>query len=169
LGIRYFRFNEGLIFGSVGNGAEFGQNGGADEAYLNIHCTNDLIGPQIGARFDYLWWGNLGLYATPKMGIFCNKISTRAHLYSGDGLEGYDIYGQDTDFSFLAQIDAGVTYAISNNWRLFAGYRLIAVTGVTLGDNQFPHYLAATDELAVPDTNGDLILHGGIAGVEWRY
>ena len=168
-GIRYFRFNEGLIYGSVADGFQFGDNGGADEAYLNIQSKNDLLGPQIGVRLDYQLWRSLGLYATPKMGIFANKVSTRAHLYSGDGLEGYDIHGQDTDFSFLAQIDAGVTYAINNNWSLFMGYRLIAVSGVTLSDNQIPHYLAATDELAVPDTNGDLILHGGMAGLEFRF
>jgi len=169
VGIRYFRFNEGLIYGSVEDGFNFGDNGGANEAYLNIQSTNDLLGPQIGVRMDYQLWNNFGLYATPKMGIFGNRVHTRAHLYSGDGLEGYDIYGNACDFSFLAQIDAGVNYAITDNWRVFLGYRLIAVSGITLSDNQFPHYLAATDELAVPDTNGDLILHGGMAGVEFRY
>jgi hypothetical protein len=168
-GVRYFRFTEGLIYGSVGNGAEFGDNGGADEAYLNIHCTNNLFGPQIGLRADYALTERFGLYAAPVMGIFANQINTRSHLYTGNGLEGYDIHGQTENFSFLAQLDVGVNYQFTDHWRAFLGYRLIAATGIAMSDNQIPHYLAATDELAQPDVNGDLILHGGVAGLEFRY
>ena len=45
-GIRYFRFDESLIYGSVMAGHHFGDDGGADEAYLSFSSTNNMVGPQ---------------------------------------------------------------------------------------------------------------------------
>jgi len=175
-GVRYFRFDENVTFASVAGdaavtvgGAEFGNNGGIDEAYYDVRCENNLVGFQIGARGDYFVNDRLGVYLTPKFGIYGNSIDGRSHLHTGSGDEAFDIRSNKDDVSFLASIDLGMEYQLNDHWRAFVGYRALAVTGVALSDNQFPAFMAATDEMADIDSNGELILHGGFGGVEWRF
>ena len=174
-GFRFFRFDESLVFGSVAGanavnpGAEFGNNGGEDEAYLDIRCENNLIGFQIGLRGDYFITDNFGLFALPKLGLYANEINSRARLYSGDGVEAFDIRSNENDFTMLASIDLGIEYQISSGWKAYAAYRAVAVSGIALSDDQFPAFIAAADELADIDTNGDLLLHGAVLGLEYRY
>ena len=174
-GARWFRFDDRLVFGSVAGAnaltpnAEFGNNGGVDEAYLNIRCQNNLIGFQLGVRGDYYLTEKLGLYVTPKFGIYANDINTRSQLYAGDGTVAFDIRSNEAHFSLLAQLDAGGSYQLNNNWRAFAGYRVIGVTNVALTDNQIPAFIAADDEFADVDTNGSLIVHGALTGLECRF
>ncbi len=173
-GVRYFRFDDSLIFGSVAGGSEFGDNagpnvGGAAQAYLSSRAVNNLVGFQIGARADYYLTPGFSVFATPKIGIYGNSISVRNRLYTGDGIEGFDITGNSVDFSMLAQIDLGMSYQFHPNWRAFLGYRAIAVTQVALADNQFLPFLADTQGFGDPKTNGSLVLHGAFAGLECRF
>ena len=174
-GVRYFRFDESVIFGAVAGasaitpGAEFGNNGGVDEAYLDIRCENNLVGFQIGLRGDYYCTDDVSFFAVPKLGVYGNEINHRAQLYSGNGDVGFDINSNEDDVSILAQIDLGLSWQFAPRWRAFGGYRAIAVSGIALSDDQFPAFLAATDELEDIDTNGDLILHGAFAGAELTF
>ena len=175
-GFRYFRFDESVIFGSVAGdaaitpgGAEFGNNGGVDEAYLDIRCENNLVGFQVGARGDYYCTDDVSLFLAPKLGVYGNEINSRSRLYTGSGISAFDIESNEDDFSFLAQVDLGASYQFAPHWRLFGGYRAIAVSGIALADNQFPAFIAAADEFADIDTNGDLILHGAFLGLELNY
>lgn len=168
-GARFLKFDESLIYGSVDAGFNFGDNGGLNEAYLDVDAENNLVGAQIGVQVDYCPLGRWNLFATPKIGIYGNDVSTRSRLYDGAGNVSFDIAGHKTDFAMLAQLDLGLSYQVSCNLRAFGGYRAIAVTGVALADNQIPFYIAAADEFADPDTNGSLILHGAFAGLEWSF
>lgn len=170
-GVRFFRFDETLRFESVQGGVEFGQNGGANEVALQSRCVNNLVGFQIGSRIDYNVWGNFGIYALPKFGIYGNGASARNVLYTGDGFTQFDIAGSRTDFSTIAQLDLGGTYTFGKccNWRAFAGYRVMGITNVALADNQFLPFLADAAGFADVKTNGSLILHGGYTGLEYRF
>ncbi|MBI3468464.1 MAG: hypothetical protein HY000_36140 [Planctomycetes bacterium] len=176
-GVRWFRFDERLIFASVAGdgavvnagGSEFGNNLGIDEAYLRSRAQNDLVGPQIGAWANYYITPRFSMFAQPKFGIYGNSISVRSHLYSGDGITAFDYSGSKTDVSFLGQVDLGATIQLTDNWRLRGGYRAIAVSGIALSDEQIPHFLAAADEFQQVDSNGSLILHGAFVGADWRF
>ena len=173
-GVRFLRFDEGLVFGSVAGdaatvnagGSEFGNNGGVDEAYLDIRTENNLVGFQIGAMLEWQTASRLGFFVTPKIGIYDNEIQARSRLYSGDGVTAFDIQSTESHFSFMAQLDVGLTWDWNDRVRLFGGYRAIAATGIALADNQIPAFIAAADEFADIDTNGNLILHGAFFGVE---
>jgi hypothetical protein len=169
LGLRYLKFDESLIYGSLDSGFDWGDNGGLNEAYLDVSASNEMVGAQFGILADYALTERLGMYVTPKIGLFGNDIETRSRLYDGAGNLGFDILGSKEDVSFLAQLDIGLNFWLHDNWRLFGGYRAIAVTGVALSDNQIPFYIAAADEFADPDTNGSLILHGAVLGFECAY
>lgn len=165
-GVRYFKFDDSLIFGSVAGGFEFGQDP-SEQAYISSRAVNNMVGFQIGGRSDFYVTQKLSVFGTPKIGIYGNSINVRNRFYLGDGTEGFDITARSTDVSFLASIDLGVAYQFSSHWRAFVGYRALAVTQVALADNQYLPYLAATNDFGDAKTNGSLILHGGMAGLEF--
>jgi hypothetical protein len=168
-GVRWLRFDERLIFGSVAGGSEFGSNGGANEAYLNIREENNLVGFQLGTVLSYYVLPRLRLYATPVVGIFGNDIRQRVHLYRGDGVEGFDLLSQKTDFSFLGQLDAGLSWQFAEHWRAFGAYRVIGISGIALADEQIPPFLIDAPAIQDIDSNGNLILHGAVFGVQFCY
>ncbi|HQU43942.1 MAG TPA: BBP7 family outer membrane beta-barrel protein [Pirellulales bacterium] len=167
-GLRYFRFQDGLIFGGV-NSTNFSDGGGAYAAYLNTNVTNNLAGIQLGSRIDYFVVPRVRLYAQPMVGLFGNEVSMREHLYSGDGAQGFDVLARRSTVSTLAQIDVGAGYQVTPRFSAFAAYRLMGVTRVGLTDNQIPPFWADQQGMQNIKTNGDLILHGVMVGGMWNF
>jgi hypothetical protein len=168
-GVRFFKFDENLLWTSVAGGFNLGDNGGADQANINVHCENDLIGVQWGAVFSYRFGKHLSVFATPKIGIFGDAAESESRYYRGDGVVGYDITGHKDTVSFLGSLDVGLNYDLGCNWSFVAGYRVVAVSGIALADNQLPYFLAATNDFADTKVNGDLIVHGVFLGASFRY
>jgi len=180
LGVRYFRFDENLVFSSVIDGSTFGANGGADEASLGIRDENNLIGFQIGTRLDYYLTQDLSFFATPKIGIYGNDIQQRVSLASGDGLVGiatpvggpvddFPFESSKTDVAVLGELDLGFNWQMTQRWSVFGGYRLVAVSGLALSDEQIPAFLVDYPAINEIDSNGHLLLHGGFAGVQYAF
>ena len=163
LGFRYFRFTEDLIFGSTTFGGTFDSNGGADSAFVNFHCVNNLYGPQIGSVFNMNFTDRWSVYLVPKMGIYGNQMITRSSIYTGNGVSAYDQTARQSDFSTLGQIDAGMTYAFRPNLRWYLGYRVVGVSNVVLGEPQF------TPSVGEIKNSSSLILHGGNVGLAWMF
>lgn len=167
-GVRYFRFQDGLIFGAV-NSNNFSDAGGAYAAYLNTNVTNSLVGFQLGTRVDYFVLPRVRLYAQPMVGFYGNQVTMREHLYSGDGAQGFDVFAARNTVSTLGQIDVGAGYQITPRFSAFAAYRLIGVSRVGLADNQIPAFWADQQGMSQLKTNGDLILHGVLMGGMWNF
>ena len=168
-GVRFFNFNENLLWTSVAGGFNYGDNGGADQANLNVQCENDMVGFQIGSLVKYNLNNKLSVFALPKMGIYGNYASAESRYYRGDGIVGFDITGHKDTVSFIGSMDLGLDYQINRHWSVVGGYRVVAATGVALSDNQIPHYLAAADEFSDVKTNGDLIVHGAFVGATFSF
>ena len=167
-GVRYFRFQDGLIFGGV-NSTNFSDAGGAYAAYLNTNVTNGLAGIQLGSRIDYFVLPRVRLYAQPMVGLFGNQVSMREHLYSGDGAQGFDVMAHRSTVSTLGQIDVGGGYQLTPRFSAYAAYRLMGITRVGLADNQIPAFWADQQGMQNIKTNGDLILHGVMIGGMWNF
>ncbi|NIL96289.1 MAG: BBP7 family outer membrane beta-barrel protein [Planctomycetales bacterium] len=177
-GIRYFRFEDYLQFGSVEGTANFGDDDGRWEAYVESEVENHLIGAQIGALIDYHLTHCWTIYARPKVGLYGNHINQDFRVRRGDDLEvgqntitgeWYPVASNKNDISFLAEIDLGVRWDFSSNWSAFAAYRAIAVTGVALSDEQIPHYLADIAGVRDIDSGSSLIVHGVVAGLQFQF
>ncbi len=178
LGARWFRFHEDLTFGARNaSGTGFGGEGD-DEAYLRDKVTNNLVGFQFGMEARQYLGYNLWLAATPKMGLFGNHIDNRFLAYNGDGVNAtstasgqrFPAASQDDVFSFLGEINVQLDWQFHANCTAFLGYRFLAMTGMALADSQFAAgEMADLAELATIDHNGDLILHGAFAGLEFQY
>jgi hypothetical protein len=168
-GVRLFKFDESLLWTSVAGGFNLGDNGGADQASLKVHCENDLAGFQVGANVNCRLNDRLSIFAVPKMGIFGTYAESESRFYRGDGIVGFDIVGHKDVVSMLGSFDLGLNCDIGPHWSIVGGYRVVAVSGIALADNQIPHFLAAANEFADVKTNGDLILHGAFGGISFRW
>ncbi len=179
LGVRYFRFEEGFIFGTLAVGAQWGQDGGFHEAYMNEQIENHLVGVQFGFQADYWLIDRLRLFMVPKLGIYNNHITQYFHMYLGDGTGAttgssgvpgtYPVRSSTNNVSFLGQLDLGLDWQFAPRWSLRGGYRVIAATGIGLADHQIPPYLVDIPEIAAIDTNGDLVVHGAFAGLTFNF
>lgn len=168
-GLRYFQFNEGLVFGSVEGGYEFGEDGGIHEAYINAQVRNRLFGPQVGVIGNYFVRPRLSLFAVPKFGICANWVHEDFQVYRGDGVNAYTVRENQTLLSFVSQFDVGANWAITPRCSIFGGYRVLIANGVALADNQYPQYLIDTPDIADIKPNGNLILHGAMFGLQFVF
>jgi hypothetical protein len=168
-GVRYLKFDENLLFGTVSGGNEFGSAGGINEAYLNVDVENNLVGFQIGGQGEYFLGPRFGLFGGTKLGVYGNHVDHRSQLYRGDGLSSFDIVSDKNDVALLGELSFGGRYYLSQRWSIFGGYRAIGVSGVALADTQVPFFLIDRAEFEDVDTNGSLILHGAFAGVACNY
>jgi opacity protein-like surface antigen len=177
VGARFFKFDEFLQFASVSSGNEFGSDAGLNEASLDLDIENNLIGAQIGGRADWRVTRAWRLFAGTKVGVYANDINFDTRLSRGDGAlatfettgNAFDLHAHETDVSLLAQLDLGVAWDFSRNWSANIGYRAVGVSGLALADDQLPAFLAAEQDWTDIDSNGSMILHGGFAGLEFRY
>lgn len=166
-GVRLFRFYENLLFATSDDNTDFVFD--ANEAYYDVRVHNNLVGGQIGGRVDYYTCGGkVGLWFAPRLGLYGNHISHESFLRTGNG-ELFDIRSHKNDVAFLGQIDVGGDYYITDNLKLFGGYRLVGVAGVALSDEQIPQNIENAAAIADVDSNGSLLLHGAFMGLEYRW
>jgi hypothetical protein len=172
-GFRYFRFDENLTFGSLRNGASWGEP--ANEAYLSDTISNDLFGFQVGFELAYRFTDNVRVFIAPKVGIYDNFMNTNFQSYLGDGTVGTTPYGpfpvraNRSDIAFLSQIDLGIDWRFSRNWSAQVGYRVIAATGIAQADDQFPQYIVDQPAIQHIDNHSSLVLHGAFMGVTYNF
>ena len=161
LGFRYFRFSESLLFGSASFGNSFTSNGGSDAGYVGFNCYNNLYGLQLGSIFNYQVSPRWQIYVTPKAGVYANQMNVRNLLYSGNGTITYDFRTSKSDAAFLGQLDVGFNYLLRPNLYGYFGYRVVGVSNLALGDNQFQASFGDIKQ------SGSLILHGATFGLAW--
>jgi len=179
LGVRWFRFEENLTFGSVQNGYGWLQDGGAHAAYLNDTITNNLVGFQFGFDAGYCLIDGCRLFVSPKFGIYNNNMHQNFQAYLGNGVIAdtggsgvpgtYPGVATRNALAFLTQIDLGVDWRFSRNWSARAGYRLLAMTGVAQADDQFVQYIVDIPEIAHIDNHASMLLHGGFVGLTYNF
>ncbi len=169
VGARWFRFDEDFLYASADTATTFGTDP-ANEIYLDIDVSNNLIGAQVGCMLEYYFWRHLGVFVAPRVGIYSNHMTLKYRIYSGDGLSALDVRSNKGDFAALAQLDVGAAWWINPNLSLWIGYRLVAVSGVALTTDQMPlHVMDDVDLIRQIDSNGHLLLHGGFAGLTWTF
>ncbi len=180
-GVRYFRFEEDLLFGSLAaGGSSWGPSEGNLQGYLSDEMTNSMVGAQLGFLLTSPEYYNLRLLTAIKFGIYNNHIENYFDLYRGDGFHAYTSATSDYDTSYpvrsssnylstISEINLGVQWRFSPRWSAVFGYRVMAITGIGLADNQIPHYVIDTPEIASIDNNGEMILHGAFAGLTFTF
>jgi hypothetical protein len=90
-------------------------------------------------------------------------MSNRSVLARGDGVLGFDVNANKSDFSLLGEIDTGFSWFFGPHFMAYAGYRVVGVTNVALSDNQFVQGIGDVKQ------SGSLILHGVMMGGGWTF
>jgi hypothetical protein len=176
-GVRYFNFDERLIWAGVEDPFNFGDNGGANEALITSDVENHLIGLQIGALVDYYFTKRISGFALAKVGVYGNHSNVDFDIRTGDNVPGQSAFSGEffpvsatkDDVALLAELELGARWDINCHWSAFASYRAVAVSGVALSDEQIPFTPVDMTDIRSIDTNGDLILHGATFGVQFAY
>jgi hypothetical protein len=173
-GVRYFRFQDFLQFSSLSWMAT-DWNDAANVGYISDRITNNLIGLQCGFDLGYRVCRNVRLFLDPQVGVYDNYMDATFAAYTGAGVNAqgpygnYPVHSTCNGLAFLTQIDAGVDWQFARNWSARAGYRVVAVTGVGLADDQFPQYIC--DSLALRDVQhySSVVLQGAFVGITYNF
>ncbi len=173
-GMRYFRFRDDLVWGGEAQDETW--------AYFSDNIANNLVGGQIGFNVEYQACKQVKFFVTPKFGIYDNIIQSNfgadmidasGHCVIGQQTsypgETYPVHSTCNSFSFLAQVDVGMDWQITQSLSAKLGYRVLAATGIGLADNQIPPYLNDIPTIQDIDRNGSLILHGAFAGLTYCF
>ncbi|MCA9120870.1 MAG: BBP7 family outer membrane beta-barrel protein [Planctomycetaceae bacterium] len=177
MGVRYFRFDEGLLFASDANDTQITHEN--DEIFYNIDIENHLFGFQVGNEAQYCVSNRLSADFGIKLGIFSNQINHISEIGGNLGIatinngpflgEEYYVSSSKNDVAFLGEMNLGVRYCFNCNWTGTVGYRALAITGVALASDQIYPDLRGINDVANIDSSRGLILHGGYAGLEYNW
>lgn len=180
-GVRYFRFDDDLEFGTewaTGANPTFdGWHNGPNELFNDIQMENQLVGFQFGANMNYVVGARWNAFWDTNFGLYNNHISQWQRIYNP--LNGAATFTQDgrdavvnstkNEVAFLGEMRLGGGYLITPNWRGVLAYRAIAVSGVALAPDQIKSDYSSWANTALIDSTGSLVVHGIQAGVECNY
>jgi hypothetical protein len=175
-GFRYINFTEDWLFST--DNAETTFDDSAGELNYEVDLDNNLFGFQMGLGIDYCLTQKLQAYAISRFGVYGNCIDHYQRIYGPQGnatLNTGDFTGQDYiisdsdfDLSLAGQFDLGGRYAINNNWTADFGWRVLALSGVAITeDNVAQGNFQNTLGISSTQTTGSYIIHGGYAGLTY--
>jgi len=169
-GFRYFDFDESLTYTS---GSDSGV--GPRSASYNSSVENSLFGLQTGGRSEFNIFrrfnGSLGL----KLGAFYTRARANRRVFGEfadgsaynpsiqngtTGVNGYDFGSSESDLSFMAELDLGLIYQLSQSSRLRLGYRRMGISGLAFASNNIPEDVANVNQLGETNDNQSLRLRG---------
>ena len=170
IGLRYIDFDESLTYTS---GSDSGA--GPRSASFDSSVENSLFGLQTGGRTEFnifrRFSGSFGL----KLGAFYTRARANRRIFGefADGSAfnpsiqngstsagGYDFGSSESDVSFLAELDLGLIYQLSQSSRLRLGYRRMGISGLAFASNNIPDDLANVEQLNETDDSQSLRLRG---------
>ncbi|MEM9353159.1 MAG: BBP7 family outer membrane beta-barrel protein [Planctomycetota bacterium] len=172
-GFRFLRFDDNFFLRS-----DWENTTSAATGYVewNSLVDNELYGAQWGCNGVYHLGcqGKWALHCNTVVGVFANDMEATRFFTGGDvtySNEGTPVAStvSDEDFAMLGEIRAGISYRPWCHWRLYGGWRALAISGVALSVDQTPHEFSTSNNLAYIHSNGSLIVHGLQAGVEWMF
>ena len=180
IGLRYFRFDEDLLFETLDLGGTWGGNSGLDQVAMSNSVENQLWGAQIGCQWIRRIGCHGGFFIAPKFGVFNNHINHRFDLRRGDGTAAmpslfsgvsgsYPVSSSTDVVSFLSELNLGLTWQPTCHCSFFGGYRVLVMSGIATADSQIPQYIVDIPEIAAIDHEDALVLQGVFFGGAYTF
>jgi hypothetical protein len=139
----------------------------------------------VGFDIAYNLGCNLRLFVKPQVGIYNNFVDStfqsRAQLNGCNYVDGtvsvlnanyppFPAHGTTNGVAFLTQIDVGADWQFTRNWSARFGYRVVAMTGMALADDQYPQFLCDTPTMnGSPQHCSSLVLQGAFFGLTCNF
>lgn len=174
-GFRWFRFEDELHF--AGRSAE---TLAFDDQFYNGRTRNDLLGYQIGGRWNYCVNRRINLGIAAKVGVYGNRVEVAQRL--GGQLAAAQFLSADTDsrvdadqrdrdtvLAGLGEIDLGIGIRLTDGLTIRGGYRMLSVTGVATTTGSLDDELYSPNLSARSASNESLLLHGAYIGSEFNW
>ncbi len=167
--------NHGLTLISGGGGFNDPTSGGGVLSLLwNGSATNQLNGIQGVVDGTLLERGGFSLDANLRSGIFYNRISgsiVERYSDSAGSVYGRSFFDEKDTVAFAANIGLVAAYQITERLRIRGGYEAMFLTNVGLGASQqqgvvYDGLGRATYSV---QSDGSVVLHGVLAGLEYNY
>jgi hypothetical protein len=176
-GVRYFQFNEYMLFQSDENDTVLNQPGDLDELSYRIDTNNNLWGFQFGGQGAWYLCNCFSIYGSGRFGVYNNHITSTQYLsgQAGDAvINAGDFDGTPVRYTNsrnalagLGQIDLGARYQLGCHWSLYGGYRVVAVSGVATAPSQIPvNWSNPVNDICANDS---VILHGAYMGAQFAW
>ena len=167
VGFRYLNFRERLnIY------AERDEVGGVETGVYNISTSNNLYGPQFGARVRR-WRDKWGWEAAAKAGIVANDAQQEQYILEfPDEPAPFPLRPLTSDakarVAFVGELNLTGIYRLNDVWNLRGGYNAMWVSGVALAPDQldFGSEVPASIQIS---SSGNVFLHGVSCGIEARW
>lgn len=175
-GFRYMNFFDRFVYSS--SPVTFDLNDPAALNYL-VATTNNLFGFQLGAGLNYCITNRLTAYAIGKAGIYDNSVTALQRVYGTQGnavinngaFAGDQFVVRTAPLGTLAtsaQLDLGARWAVTNNWTVNGGYRVLGLAGVATTDvNIHTQNFHDVDGIAFTSRMGNAIIHGAFVGATY--
>jgi hypothetical protein len=183
VGIRWFRFQDGFLFGAERQNDGPTDPYAGDWLYLNDHITNDLVGVQAGFNAGYRFADCWKVFLRPEFGIYNNHMTLDYNVYAVSSTTGqqyqassqtyanpnYPVHATTDGFAFLTQVDLGLDWQLTRHVSAQLGYRVVAVTGMGLSGSQIPFYGNDTQAISNIQHNDSLIVDGAFGGLTFTW
>ena len=177
VGARYMRFDDDFYLRS-----DYENMSTSAVSYLayNSQATNQLVGVQLGANGAYYMGcsGRFALQCATNAGIFNNFMNVKQNMDTPVGSgpvtvnptgENFYSNSDSNQVAFLGELRVGASYQCSCHCRLYAGYRVLGVTGVALALDQKPNTFNTLNQIGYINCNGSVFLHGLQSGIQFCY
>jgi hypothetical protein len=170
VGLRYLNLAERFHIYGARDQTETGGDGttGVESGVYDIRTSNNLIGPQVGARVRR-WGARWGWEATGKAGVLGNAAHQEQYVMDYNNFPIRPLASADEgQVAFLGELGLTGIYRLNETWNLRAGYNLLYLAGVALAPDQldFSGDIPSGGQL---HSNGGVLLHGVSFGIEARW
>jgi hypothetical protein len=164
-GFRYFSLTEAVNINSHGNSV----TGSGTASDYHVTAFNRLVGWQFGAGQNWQF-GRLNAGILGKAGVFANLASQKTLLQDfGNTIIDRNYRTTTTPVSVLGEIQANLSYQVTDWLALRAGYRFIGLNNVALGPDQLDLNAPAFGRIQPVAAHEYLLLHGFNVGGEIRW
>jgi hypothetical protein len=177
IGFRLMRFDDDL---SLRSDYERMDDNTLGFLAYNVEADNTLYGAQIGGSGTYRigYSGRLAVHCGTAVGLYGNHMEVTQWMdspvgtvvqFANGGAGPFFVERAEDDVSVVGEIRLGASYQCHSNWRLYGGWRLLGISGVTVATDQIPSAYITPGQVGAIDGDGALILHGLQTGLEFTY
>lgn len=173
LGARFMRIDDDFLFRSD---FEIDPAGAATLGSLayDVETDNSLYGVQLGGNGSYRVGsgGHLSLHCNTAVGLYGNHMEVTQRITGATFVTGgapMVVESDEDDVSVVGEMRVGASYQPHNNWRFYAGWRLVGLTGIARTTDQIPSQFVTPGQVGVVHSDGSLLIHGLQTGMEFSY
>jgi hypothetical protein len=167
-GVRYIALPESFQYDTLSDVSTV--QGTAAATSIHVATNNQMVGPQIGALFEFYtdnrWWINVELKAA-LMNNHSQQSTNYHNVGGGTGIAGDHVFRMAEDHTaFAGELNLTFVYRWSPHFSTRFGYQALWLEGMALApDNLNSNVSFLTQGPAQLNRNSGTVYHGPLAGI----